>query len=507
MTRLRQTKQSPRPEAVAAEEARTAESTRSELTELPHFTPAERAARGKAARGEIPRSSHAGWEPAPLRRNPVELLEEQAQTRLPELIPIRYGRMLESPFAFYRGGAYLMAADLAAGPRTGLHAQLCGDAHLSNFGVFAAPDRRLVFSINDFDETLPGPFEWDVKRLAASFAVAGREFGFDEGDAACDGDGHRPGVPRGDGELRRRCGTSTSGTRASTWRAASPASAARVPRKKMRRLQTQDRAGAHEGQHARAREAVQPRSTVSSDSLVDPPLVTPIEDVLPGAEKEHLEDTIRHMIRTYSRSLPRDRRTLLESYRYVHAARKVVGVGSVGTRAWIVLLLGRDESDPLFLQFKEAQPSVLEPFLGQSEFDQHGQRVVEGQRMMQAASDIMLGWERVVTIDGETKDFYIRQLWDAKASAEIELMDAAGLGRTGGCAGGHSPGRTRVPGTGSRSPPTSGRATRSTGRWPRSPRRTRTRTSVTTRVAGRGRVWPGRRADRHLRAISYDSLG
>jgi hypothetical protein len=158
-----------------------------------------------------------------------------------------------------------------------------------------------------------------------------------------------------------------------------------------------------------------------------PPLVTPIEDVLPGAEKEHLEDTIRHMIGAYSRSLPHDRRTLLESYRYVHAARKVVGVGSVGTRAWIVLLLGRDESDPLFLQFKEAQPSVLEPFLGPSEFDQHGQRVVEGQRMMQAASDIMLGWGRVVAIDGQTKDFYIRQLWDAKGSAEIEHMDIAGL--------------------------------------------------------------------------------
>ena len=179
MTKLRQTQQSPRPEAVAAEEARTAESKRSELTAVPHFTPAERAARGKAARGEIPRSSHGAWEPAPNRRDPVELLEEQAQTRLPELVPIRYGRMLDSPFAFYRGGAYLMAADLADGAPTGLHAQLCGDAHLSNFGVFAAPDRRLVFSINDFDETLPGPFEWDVKRLAASFAVAGRDRGFD----------------------------------------------------------------------------------------------------------------------------------------------------------------------------------------------------------------------------------------------------------------------------------------------------------------------------------------
>ena len=360
-----------------------------------------------------------------MRRSPVELLEEQAQSRLPELIPIRYGRMLESPFTFYRGGAFLMAADLAAGPRTGLHAQLCGDAHLSNFGVFAAPDRRLVFSINDFDETLRGPFEWDVKRLAASFAVAGREFGCGEGARRADGDRHRPGVPRGDGELRDD---------------AERRRLVRAPRRggqhrpiQLESLPEEDEAAPERDRDARTKDSM--RALAKLCSSVDgefrlvgrPPLVTPIEDVLPGAEKEHLEDTIRHMIGTYSRSLPHDRRTLLESYRYVHAARKVVGVGSVGTRAWIVLLLGRDESDPLFLQFKEAQPSVLEPFLGPSEFDQHGQRVVEGQRMMQAASDIMLGWGRVEAIDGQTKDFYIRQLWDAKASAEIEHMDTAGL--------------------------------------------------------------------------------
>ena len=212
-----------------------------------------------------------------------------------------------------------------------------------------------------------------------------------------------------------------------------------------------------------------------------PPLVTPIEDVLPGAEKEHLEDTIRRMIRTYRRSLPRDRRKLLETYRYVHAARKVVGVGSVGARAWILLLLGRDESDPLFLQFKEAQASVLEPFLGRSEFNQHGQRVVEGQRMMQAAPDIMLGWERIVAIDGETKDFYIRQLWDAKASAEIELMDASGLAgirsrvRVDARACARALGRPRR----DRRLPRR-RATPSTARWRRSPRRMRIRTSGTT---------------------------
>ena len=399
------------------------------LNEVPYFTPAERVARGRAARVELPRSAHAGWEPAPWRRNPIELLEEQAQTRLPELIAIRYGRMLDSPLAFYRGGASLMAADLAAGPRTGLHAQLCGDAHLSNFGVFAAPDRRLVFSINDFDETLRGPFEWDVKRLAASFAVAGREFGYDEA-------ARRAMVTETVREYRESMANFAAMRTVDVWYTRLDVAniiarfSSRLSPKKMKALQSKIAP-------TRTKDSI--RALTKLCTSVDgelrlvghPPLVTPIESVLPGAEKEHLEDTIRHMIGTYGRSLPHDRRTLLESYRYVHAARKVVGVGSVGTRAWILLFLGRDESDPLFLQFKEAQASVLEPYLGRSEFDQHGQRVVEGQRMMQAASDIMLGWERVVTIDGQTRDFYIRQLWDAKASAEIELMDAAGLAAYG----------------------------------------------------------------------------
>ena len=399
------------------------------LNAVPHFSPAEHVARGRAARVELPRSVHAGWEPAPLRRNPVELLEEQARTRLPELIAIRYGRMLESPFAFYRGGAYLMAADLAVGPRTGLHAQLCGDAHLSNFGVFASPDRRLVFSINDFDETLPGPFEWDVKRLAASLAVAGREFGYDEA-------ARRAMVTETVREYRQAMANFATMRMVDVWYTRLDVAniiarfSSNVSPKKAKRLQS-------EIAPTRTKDSI--RALAKLCTSVDgelrlvghPPLVTPIESVLPDVEKEHLEDTIQHMIGTYARSLPHDRRTLLESYRYVHAARKVVGVGSVGTRAWILLLLGRDESDPLFLQFKEAQTSVLEPFLGRSEFDQHGQRVVEGQRMMQAASDILLGWERVVTIDGETRDFYIRQLWDAKASAEIELMDAAGLAAYG----------------------------------------------------------------------------
>ena len=386
-----------------------------------YFTPAERAARGKAVRGELPRSAHGGWEPGPARADPVDLLEEEAQTRLPELGPIRYGRMLVSPFTFFRGAASLMAADLADGPRTGLHAQLCGDAHLSNFGIFAAPDRRLVFSINDFDETLPGPFEWDVKRLAASIVVAGRDRGFDA--EVC-----RSVVMAVTREYREAMARFAEMRNIDVWYTRLDVAAilerlgASVSRKQMKRLQANvAKARTRDSMRALAKLC----GTVDGEPRIvgDPPLVTPIEDVVPGAEQEHLEDVVRRMIHTYTRTLPHDRRTLLESYRYVHAARKVVGVGSVGTRAWILLMVGRDENDPLFLQFKEAQASVLEPFLGKSQFSQHGRRVVEGQRMMQAASDIMLGWERIETIDGERRDFYIRQLWDAKGSVDVELMD------------------------------------------------------------------------------------
>jgi len=404
---------------------RTQGRARSQRTsEIPHFTPAERAARGRAARSELPRSAHAAWEPTPMRRDPVALLEEQARTRLSELRPIRYGRMLVSPFAFFRGGAYLMAADLADGPRTGIHAQLCGDAHLSNFGIFAAPDRRLVFSINDFDETLHGPFEWDVKRLAASLAVAGRDRGF--GAAT-----RRQIVMAAVLEYRLAMGRFAQMGNIHVWYTRLDVAAIRdqlrsASGKQMKRFQS---SVAHVHTKDSMRALTKLCQTVDGQVRIvgNPPLVTPIEDVVPGAEQEHLEDVVRRMIDTYQRTLPGDRRHLLESYRYVHAARKVVGVGSVGTRAWILLFVGRDASDPLFLQLKEAQASVLEPFLGRSEHAQHGQRVVEGQRMMQAAPDILLGWERILTIDGEQRDFYIRQLWDAKGSAEVESMNPPGM--------------------------------------------------------------------------------
>ena len=385
-----------------------------------HFSVAERVARGKAARVEVPRSSHGEWEPSPLRRSPVELLEVQAETRVPELVPIRHGRMLVTPFTFYRGAAYLMAADLAGMPRTGLQAQLCGDAHLSNFGAFAAPDRRLVFSINDFDETLPGPFEWDVKRLAASFAVAGRDRGFT--------DTERSGVNVMVGRAYREAIAGYSAmTNLDLWYTRLDAEeilgrwmkvASAEQKKRADRNLAKTRSKDSLKAFGKLTEIVDGEPRIISD----PPVIVPIEDLL-GDRAHELEDFLRGVIRSYRRTLAGDRRKLLERYRYVHAARKVVGVGSVGTRAYIMLLLGRAGDDPLFLQFKEAEASVLEPFLGKSEHANHGQRVVEGQRLTQAASDIMLGWIRAEGIDDVKRDFYVRQLWDAKGSAIVELME------------------------------------------------------------------------------------
>jgi uncharacterized protein (DUF2252 family) len=391
-----------------------------------HRTAAERAAIGKAARVLAPRSGHGEWEPAADRRDPVDLLEEQAATRVPELVPIRYGRMLVSPFTFFRGAAYPMAADLAGEARTGLEVQLCGDAHLSNFGAFAAPDRHLIFGINDFDETLPGPFEWDVKRLAASFAVAGRDRGFD--------DKQREQV------LRTLMRSYRQGMRDfalmsnfDLWYSRIDiddiaALAAQAGRRKMR---TQ-----FERNVAKARSKDSLKALAKLTTLVDgepriasdPPLIVPIEDLASGYDQAGIEAFVHGAIRAYRRTLSPDRRRLLERFRYAHAARKVVGVGSVGTRAWIVLMLGRDNSDPLFLQLKEAQASVLEPFLGASTFAQHGQRVVEGQRLTQAASDIMLGWIRLDLPENGSRHFYVRQLWDGKGSALVETMDPTVMG-------------------------------------------------------------------------------
>jgi uncharacterized protein (DUF2252 family) len=407
------------------DDADAGEGRRSGARRVEHLTSAQRAARGKEARAEVPRSVHGAWQPPTNRPDPVDLLEEQAASRVPELVPIRYGRMLVSPFTFYRGAAYLMAFDLAGEPRTGLSVQLCGDAHLSNFGVFAAPDRRLVFSINDFDETLPGPFEWDVKRLAASFAVAGRDRGFD----AKQREAINSTMLRSYREAMRNFATMKI---LELWYARLDVEeierhwAAEVSAHRFKRF---DRNLAK----ARAKDSLK-----AFDKLVrivdgqpriisDPPLIVPIKELLPEAEGHQFEQGIRTLIRSYRSSLQSDRRHLLERFRYVGLARKVVGVGSVGTRAWIVLMLGNDSTDPLFLQCKEAQASVLEPFLRKSRFTNQGQRVVEGQRLMQATSDILLGWIRTTGVDGVTRDFYIRQLWDGKASADVETMDPVAM--------------------------------------------------------------------------------
>jgi uncharacterized protein (DUF2252 family) len=390
-----------------------------------HATPRERAAAGKAARAEAPRSSHAAWQRAGERVDPVEILEDQAQTRVPELVPIRYGRMLTSPFAFYRGSAAVMAADLANTPQSGIRAQLCGDAHLSNFGAFAAPDRRLVFDLNDFDETLPGPWEWDVKRLAASFAIASRERGFSAKQ--------RRNVLRSTVGMYRQAMREFAKARdLDVWyarmdaealikqlRQIAPRKRVQVLEKNFQKAQTKDSLKAL----ARLAERVDGHLRIASD----PPIVVPIEELLEGADRDSLEERMRELLGSYRKTLNDDRRRLLDGYTFVHLARKVVGVGSVGTRAWIVLLTGRDEDDPLFLQCKEAEASVLEPYAGKSRYRNHGARVVQGQWLMQAASDILLGWLPAKGIDGQPRDFYVRQLWDWKRSADVETMVPEGM--------------------------------------------------------------------------------
>src|SRR5262245_24587102 len=392
-------------------------------------TDAERASRGKAARSDVPRRAHGDWSPPPARADPVAVLEEQDETRLPELVPIRYGRMLVSPFAFFRGAAAILAADLAAGRRTVLQAPLRGDAHLSNFGIFAAPDRRLTFNVNDFDETLPGPFEWDLKRLAASFAVAGRERGL--------GRKARERVSTAVTRSYREAIRDFASMRTlDLWYArvevdelarsfteqASSKDARRLERN-LAKARTKDSLKAF----AKLTHVVDGKRRIVSD----PPLIVPVDELPAAGGQEIPHAAVERVIEDYRRTLSSDCRQLMERVHYVDAARKVVGVGSVGTRAWIVLMLGRDGDDPLFLQAKEAGASVLEPYVGKSAYSNHGQRVVEGQRLVQSASDILLGWIREQDADGVPHDFYVRQLWAAKGSASVETMTEPNLAEYG----------------------------------------------------------------------------
>jgi uncharacterized protein (DUF2252 family) len=394
-----------------------------------HMSVDERVGRGRAARSDAPRSSHGHWEAAPHRPDPISLLEEQARSRVPELVPIRYGRMLASPFTFYRGAAAIMAADLAGTPTSGVTVQLCGDAHLSNFGLFGTPERRLLFDINDFDETLPGPWEWDVKRLAASFEVMGREGGFSPAD-------RRAVVMAGVRQYREKMGDAAKmGTLGAWYDQLDAQMLLKLVNEetRLRRLRRKEAltAGRRVAQ-ARTRDSIRvfaKRARELNGELrivADPPLIVPIEDlVIPGSEWENPTPLIKKLLSTYRRTLGRQGHPL-EEFRYVHAARKVVGVGSVGTRCYLLLLMGRDRGDPLFLQVKEAQASVLEPFLGASTYPQHGERIVVGQRLMQGATDIFLGWQRIRGLDGMTRDYYVRQFHDWKGGATVENLKMPG---------------------------------------------------------------------------------
>ncbi|GAA2899554.1 hypothetical protein Acy02nite_60730 [Actinoplanes cyaneus] len=399
------------------------------MTKVEHLSTADRRARGKDAARRTPASSHAGWRPAAGRPDPVALFEDQNVTREPDLVPVRHGRMMASPFTFYRGAAKIMAADLNGTPTAGLHAQLCGDAHLSNFGAFASPERQLVFDLTDFDETLPGPFEYDVKRMAASFMVAARNNGFAKSDAravtTASVRAYRDAMAEfaqmrtldiwyahlAEDDILAAMRTQTNGKRAA---------------KDLERTRTS--LG-----KARRRDSLQALSKLAE--LVDgryrivsqPPIVTPLRDLEATYKMEpaEVDNAVHEQFRAYRGTLQYDRRHLLERFEYVDVARKVVGVGSVGTRAWIILLQGRDDQDPLFLQIKEATASVLEDHLPKSRFKEPGERVVQGQRMMQAASDIFLGWTRGVDT---SRHFYWRQLRDMKGSALVESMSPSILG-------------------------------------------------------------------------------
>jgi uncharacterized protein (DUF2252 family) len=394
-----------------------------------HLSVEERLARGRTARTACPRRSHGAWTPAADRLDPVTLLEEQSVSRVPELVPIRHGRMLASPFTFFRGAALIMAADLAATPRSGINVQLCGDAHLSNFGVFASPERKLLFDINDFDETLPGPWEWDLKRLATSMEVAGRDLGFSAAN-------RRGIVEACAAQYRVQMRASAELSTLDAWYDHLDADrimeglAAEVAAKRLGKLEARE--AAEDIAKARTRDHLRVASKRTGEFdgrlriVAEPPLIVPIEHLTgPGTSPEEIDASIRKLIQSYRRTLGRHHHPV-EEFEYVHAARKVVGVGSVGTQAMILLLVGRDNDDVLFLQAKEAQASVLERFVGTSELANHAHRVVVGQRLMQAASDFFLGWVRVKDIDGVDRDYYIRQLHDWKGGVDVETFRVAG---------------------------------------------------------------------------------
>ena len=394
------------------------------LPRLAHLSRPQRVSIGKAVRAKTALEAHAQI-PLEGRPDPVALLESQAVSRVPELVPIRYGRMLASPFSFYRGAALVMAADLSRTPSSGLMVQLCGDAHMSNFGVYASPERKLVFDVNDFDETHPGPFEWDVKRLAASLAVAGRDNGFSAKKR------RRVVVAAAAGYREAMAHHAEQGNLA-VWYAHLDVDEvmaqvkAQLDSKRVARTRAMlDKARGRDSLQALAKltRMVDGRARIISQ----PPLIVTVEELYPADVVSDINDRLLALVRSYRRTLQFDRRHLLEQFEVVQIARKVVGVGSVGTRAWILLFEGIDGGDPLFLQAKEAQASVLSGFVRSHGFKNQGERVVTGQRLMQASSDIFLGWERALAPDGVQRDFYLRQLRDGKGSVVVEEMVPEGM--------------------------------------------------------------------------------
>ena len=416
---------------------------------IPHPSIDERRAAGKQTRKRTPPSSHAGWRPAADRPDPVALLEAQNLTREQDLVPVRHGRMMVSPFTFYRGAAKIMAADLKDTPVAGLDVQLCGDAHLSNFGLFASPERQLLFDLNDFDETLPGPFEYDVERMAASFTIAARNNGFSKADARAATQASVTAYREAMADFAQMRTMDIwyahlaedelmASIRSTVAETKKEAKAARQGKKENRDEEQEKLAKVAEKRAEKSAAKAHTRDSLQALSKLcevaggqyrivsQPPVIVPGRDLAAtyGLSPDEVMPAIHEQFRAYRATLQDDRRQLLERFEIVDAARKVVGVGSVGTRAFIVLLQGRDAQDPLFLQIKEATASVLEEHLGKSRYEQHGERVVQGQRMMQAAGDIFLGWTKGLDVN---RHFYWRQLRDMKGSVLVEVMTPLGL--------------------------------------------------------------------------------
>ena len=390
-------------------------------------TRAESLDAGLAARARAPLTAHNFVDRSRV-RDPLALLRSQELTRVPELIAVRHERMVPTPFTFFRGAALIMADDLAQTEHSGLIVQLCGDAHLANFGAYGSPERRLVFDLNDFDETLPGPFEWDVKRLAASMAVAARDNGLRTSEA-------RETAVATARAYQVAMASFATQPMLSVWYSRMDAedqlaTLANTTHKKEAKALTTGIAKARKRTSLRALEKLTEMVDGERRFVPDIPLLVPAEQLFDDREFDDLYDWLRHLVELYTESLAPERRLLVENFRLTHAARKVVGVGSVGTRVWVLLMEPKDGLEPLLLQAKEAGPSVLSAYLGNSEYDNQGQRVVSGQRIMQATSDVLLGWQRT-PVDGITRDFYVRQLRDWKYSVETSGFNAASLSTYG----------------------------------------------------------------------------